>query len=101
MGSTVFPLSFSSHVIFCVIAVLFFLIQYIRLRYTYQLLTIFAVAGTMLLYLNDSQTFFYGVGLYELVMMILIAIFISKQKKANEKSQKKDGGDNSEESSNT
>jgi hypothetical protein len=55
----------------------------------------------MLLYLNDSQTFFYGVGLYELVMMILIGIFISKQKKANEKSQKKDGGDNSEESSNT
>ena len=68
MGANFFPISFTSHITFCVIAIIFFLIQYIRLRYTYQLLTIVAVAGTLLLYLNDSAI-----------------LFISKQRKQQEK----------------
>lgn len=43
MNGNIFPLPFSAHLIFAVVAFVFFLIQFIRVRYKYQL--VMAVAG--------------------------------------------------------
>ena len=51
MESTVFPLPFQSHLIFCVIATIFFVIQFIRMRRMYQLVFAVAVPATLLLYI--------------------------------------------------
>lgn len=76
MESTVFPLPFQSHLIFCVIATIFFVIQFIRLRRTYQLVFAVAIPATMLLYVSESRTWFYGIGVFELAMLILAVIMV-------------------------
>ena len=76
MKTTVFPLPFQSHLIFCVIATIFFVIQFIRLRRAYQLIFAVAVPATLLLYINDSQTWFYGIGIFELVMLLLAVVTV-------------------------
>jgi len=76
MESTVFPLPFQSHLIFCVIATIFFVIQFIRMRRMYQLVFAVAVPATLLLYINESRTWFYGIGVFELVMLILAIVTV-------------------------
>lgn len=88
MTSTVFPLTFQSHMIFCIIAVAFFIFQYARLKYSYQLMTVFAILATLLLYINDSQMVFYGVGIFELIMLITIGISISLTRRKQSKLEK-------------
>lgn len=86
MTTSVFPLTFQSHIIFCVIAVAFFIFQFARQKHAYQLITVFAVLATLLLYVNESRYLFYGVGILELILLITIGILISvsKKKQANE-----------------
>lgn len=81
MTTSVFPLTFQSHIIFCAIAVAFFIFQFARQKHMYQLLTVFAVLATLLLYINESKYLFYGVGIFELVIMITIGVLISLTKK--------------------
>ncbi len=76
-----FPLEFSKHVIFCVIGVLFFVLQYFRQGYKYQLITAAAILGTMLLYVSQSNTWRYGVGIFEAILIIIIFIVMSVEKK--------------------
>jgi hypothetical protein len=42
---------------------------------------VFAVLATLLLYVNESKYLFYGVGIFELVIMITIGVLISLVKK--------------------
>ncbi len=81
MTTSVFPLTFQSHIIFCIIAVAFFIFQFARQKNTYQILTIFAILATLLLYLNESKILFYGVGIAELILLISIGILSSREKK--------------------
>lgn len=76
-----FPLEFSKHVIFCVIGVLFFVLQYFRQGYKYQLITAAAILGTMLLYVNQSDMWRYGVGIFEAILIVIIFIVMSVEKK--------------------
>lgn len=87
-----FPLEFSKHVIFCIIGVLFFVLQYFRQRYKYQLITAAAILGTMLLYINKSDAWRYGVGILELILIIVIFIVMSieKKKAAADEKEKED-----------
>ena len=85
MNSHVLPLAPTQHIIFCVLSILFFLIQYLRQGHKYQLLTVFAIAGTFLIYANPSKMFFYGIGIFEMVMMVLIFITLTMEKKKSEK----------------
>ncbi len=98
MTTSVFPLTFQSHIIFCAIAVAFFVFQFARQKHAYQLLTVFAVLATLLLYVNESKYLFYGVGIFELVIMITIGILISIAKKkqvAEEKAMENQENENS------
>jgi predicted membrane protein len=81
MTTSVFPLTFQSHIVFCIVAVAFFIFQYIRLKAPYQLMTVFAILATLALYINDSKIVFYSVGIFELVMIIAIAVSMSVTRK--------------------
>ena len=79
-----FPLEFEKHIAFCVIGFLFFVIQFFRQGFKYQLVTAIAIAGTLLLYINDSTTWRYAVGALELVLLVLIFILMTVEKKKAE-----------------
>lgn len=90
MTTSVFPLTFQSHIVFCIVAVAFFIFQYIRLKAPYQLMTVFAILATLALYINDSKIVFYSVGIFELVMIIAIAFSMSvtRKKQARKETEK-------------
>ncbi|MBE6853157.1 MAG: hypothetical protein E7505_06735 [Ruminococcus sp.] len=80
-----FPLEFSKHVGFCIIAIAFFLFQFYRQGFKYQLLTAAAIGATLLLYVNDSSGWRYGIGIIEAVLLVLIFVIMAKEKKNAEK----------------
>lgn len=80
MSSNVFPLPLSAHIVFVVIAFSFFIIQFVRTKYKYELVLAAAVACTMLIYTNDSKSLFCGVGMIELglIMIALVSAIVEK-----------------------
>lgn len=88
MDSSIFPLPFAAHMIFVAIAFTFFLIQFIRLRYKYQLILAVASTCSALIYFQNTKTWFYGVGLVEfglLLLALVMAIVEKRSRKAREK----------------
>ena len=83
MNTNIFPLPFSAHLIFSIFAFVIFMFQFIRVRRPYQLLMAAAVPATLLIYVNDSKAWFYGIGIAEAIFIIasLVSVFISKKKK--------------------
>ena len=79
MNGNIFPLPFSAHLIFAVVAFVFFLIQFIR--YKYQLVMAVAVAMTMLIYLKDTKLWFYGIGILEFGLLIIALVAAISEKK--------------------
>ena len=69
MDINVFPLPFNIHLIFVILAVLLFAVQYYRCRRTYQLLIMIAIPATLLLYINESTAWHYTVGAVEAVLL--------------------------------
>jgi len=94
MTTNVFPLTFQSHIIFCVIAVAFFIFQYVRLKHSYYIMTIFAILATLALYINDSRVLFYGIGVFEIVMLIAIAVSAAKARRRQAKLAAEDKNEN-------
>lgn len=74
MENPIFPIALNKHIIFCVIAVVFFLFQYIRQKNRYQLALAIAIPATLLVYVSDNKTWFSAIGIFELVMLILSAV---------------------------
>lgn len=86
MNTNIFPLPFSAHLIFSIFAFAVFLFQFIRVRRPYQLMMAAAIPATLLIYVNDSKAWFYGIGIAEAVLIIasVVSVFISgKSKKAD------------------
>lgn len=79
-----FPLEINKHIIFCIIGFVFFMFQFFRQGFRYQVLTAFAIAATLLLYINDSTAWRYGVGILELILLIAIFIVMTIEKKKAE-----------------
>lgn len=95
MNMNTFPLSFQQHMIFCAIAVVFLVLQFIRQRYWYQPVVAAAVAASLLIYVNESEKWFHTVGAAELVMMLAAVVLyivqarkLAKAEKAKEEAQK-------------
>jgi len=78
MNTNIFPLPFSAHLIFSIFAFVIFMFQFIRVRRPYQLLMAAAVPATLLIYVNDSKAWFYGIGIAEAIFIIasLVSVFI-------------------------
>ncbi len=81
MNTNIFPLPFSAHLIFSIFAFVIFMFQFIRVRRPYQLLM--AAAVPLLIYVNDSKAWFYGIGIAEAIFIIasLVSVFISRKSK--------------------
>ncbi|MBR3025798.1 MAG: hypothetical protein IKN85_08295 [Oscillospiraceae bacterium] len=79
-----FPLNTDKHIIFCIIGFVFFMLQFFRQGYKYQIISAFAIASTLLLYVNDSPAWRYAVGIIELILIIAIFVVMSVEKKKEE-----------------
>ena len=75
MDITVFPISMEKHIVFCIVAALFFLVQFVRAKRWYQLVMAIAIPATLLIYINpEHNALFYGVGIGEAVLLLLALI---------------------------
>lgn len=83
-----FPLEFTNHIRFCIIGIAFFLVQYARQGFKYQLLSAAAIGMTLLLYISDNEIFRNAIGIIELIIIIAIFILSSSEKKKLEKEKK-------------
>lgn len=95
MDATTFPLTFSYHLVFCIIAAIFFLFQFAHTRKVYELLLAIAIPSSLLIYLDRSNyTLFHAVGL--LVLVLLVVAFVLaiigniKNKKQRKQEQKQE-----------
>ncbi len=93
MDASTFPIPFSFHLIFCIIAGAFFLFQFIRLKRPYQLVLTIAIPASLLIYVGDAsnQTWFHTVGAFEAVMLIgaiILATTDRFRQRKQEKAQK-------------
>lgn len=86
MDVSTFPISFSYHLIFCLVAGGFFLMRFIRYRHPYQLLLTIAIPASLLIYLGtlaenmhmsdamvtlfSGKGWFHTIGVFELVLLI-------------------------------
>ncbi|MGN1403609.1 MAG: hypothetical protein ACI4XB_04725 [Ruminococcus sp.] len=96
MDASTFPISFTYHLIFCIVAGVFFLIQFIRLRRPYQLILTIAIPASLLIYVGDpsNKTWFHTVGMFEVVLLlgaVVLSIVGRARSKKLEKQQDNDG----------
>ena len=74
------------HLIFCLIAGAFFVVQFIRLRRPYQLLLAVGIVASLLIYVGGehNKVWFHTVGIFELVLLlgaIVLSIIARKKEK--------------------
>ncbi|MBQ8905600.1 MAG: hypothetical protein IJY85_04425 [Ruminococcus sp.] len=74
MENPIFPIALSKHIIFCAIALVFFLFQFIRQKNRYPLVFAVAIPATLLVYVSENKTWFTAIGIFELAMLILAAV---------------------------
>ena len=58
MDASTFPISFTYHLIFCLIAGAFFVVQFIRLRRPYQLLLAVGIVASLLIYVGGEHNLY-------------------------------------------
>lgn len=76
MNTNTFTLTFPQHLVFALIAGIFFILQFIRTKRYYQLVMAGAIFASLLIYVSDSRALFYAVGILEAVL-ILTALIVS------------------------
>ena len=86
MDASTFPISFTYHLIFCLIAGAFYVVQFIRLRRPYQLLLAVGIVASLLIYVGGehNKVWFHTVGIFELVLLlgaIVLSIIARKKEK--------------------
>lgn len=70
-----FPFPFDMHVIFSCIALVFMAFQFFRERKPYQLIMAVAIPFSLVIWLSESRTLFFAVGIVEGIL--LLAAFIT------------------------
>lgn len=93
MDNTIFPLPFSVHLVFVVVAFAFFMVQFVRTRYKYEVILAAAVAVTMLIYAKDTRMWFYSVGLIEFGLLLIALVAAIVEKRAEASCAENDGGE--------
>lgn len=96
MESTLFPISADKHIIFCIIATVLFLLQFIRTKRWYQLLMAIAVPCSLLIYINPENAYvYYGVGVMEGIALLaaLVLNIVQSRKIAKAEKQAKAEGE--------
>ena len=72
MDASTFPIPFKFHLIFCIVAAIFFLLQFIRLKRPYQLILTIAIPASLLIYVGDpsDKSWFHMVGWAEAILLL-------------------------------
>lgn len=90
MEPMIFPISQDKHLIFCIIATVLFLLQFIRTKRWYQLVMALAIPASLLIYVQpENKTLYYGVGVLEAFMLLLALILNIVQSAKIAKAEKK------------
>ena len=92
MDNSFFPISIKWHIILALLALLVFGSQFIRYRKSHHLILAIALPCTLLPYLSESQTFFYTVGVFEGVALLLSLVLsqtIDREKSDTEEKKKR------------
>lgn len=103
-NANLFPFPFGLHLVFCAIALIFFGWRFSEQKKPFQLLFAIAVPLSLAIWLNDSKTWFYIIGLIELLLILaaFVSCFIFKDKAPEENSAEdpdEETGDAADESS--
>ena len=87
-----FPFPFNTHLIFCCLAIVFFTILFSREKKPYQLIMAVAIPFSLVIWLSDSRTLFYAVGIIEVILLLaaFITSIIFKDKKTGSEAASKD-----------
>lgn len=85
-----FPYPAKLHVIFCIIAFIFFMLRFIRHKRIYRLILAVAVPISLLIQVSDSKMLYYTVGAVELVLLLtaFISSFFDKHVDKEDDTQK-------------
>lgn len=82
-----FPIPLSYHIAFVALSFIFLTISFIIKRHSYKLFLLAGVMGTLLVYADDSSTFFFLLGGFEFIILIITIITMRKAQK-NQNSNK-------------
>lgn len=96
---SLFPISFTKHMVFTCIATVFFVLQFLRTKRWYQLVLAVAVPISLLIYAAPENTvLFYTVGILEAVLLCgALALSIVQSRLEKKKESAKDGKASAEE----
>lgn len=81
------PFPFSMHLVFCIFATLFLILQLYRKKYLYYILLMLGIDLTLTTQYTQNEKIIYTLGIVELVLLIWIIasmIIVSKKKKKKE-----------------
>ena len=87
MDATTFPISMTWHMTFCALACIFFIIQYVRTKKSYQLLMAVAIPASLCIYICPENTsLFHAVGVFEAVVLVgaIVFAFIERSRRKQE-----------------
>lgn len=78
---TLFPFPLGLHVVFSVLALIFFIFRFFTDKKPFQLIFAIAIPFSLTLWISDSRTWFYTVGAIELVFIVcaFLSTFFSKK----------------------
>lgn len=71
---TLFPFPFRMHLIFACIGAVFFAYRFFTQKRPFQLIMAVAIPLSLLVWISESKTVFYGVGIAEAVLIIAAAV---------------------------
>lgn len=77
MENTLFPISMEVHIVFALVSLIIFGMQFIRLRKKYYLVLALAIPCSLLAYVIPGSTFFCCLGVAEAAAM-LVALILAK-----------------------
>lgn len=76
MDATTFPISFTWHLVFSILACVFFIVQYVRSKKSYQLLIAIGIPASLCIYIQpENSSLFYTVGVFEAVLFAGVIAF--------------------------
>ena len=98
MQPTLFPFPFEAHLVFAILALVFFVFQFAREKKPYQMIMAIAVPFSLILSISDNRTLFYIVGIVEAILLLaaLITSFIFKDKSVPEEKNENKTEENAE-----
>lgn len=94
---SLFPFPFKMHLIFACIGAIFFAYRFFTQKRPYQLIMAIAIPASLIIWLSESRTLFYGLGIAEAVL-ILAAFVTSIIFKAPAESEDDEESEEAEES---